>query len=97
MVLDRRTLSHNMYIVTEVNLFTYKARSSNAQIGPGGLDKVTSLRSETISKFMTNRPLRYIENNLVGKLQQPWKKERGVILLFCPGHHTRQNKPKYYS
>jgi hypothetical protein len=22
-------------------------------------------------------------------LQNPWKKERGAILLFCPGHHTR--------
>jgi hypothetical protein len=24
-------------------------------------------------------------------LRHPWKKERGVILLFCPGHHTRLN------
>jgi hypothetical protein len=23
-------------------------------------------------------------------LRHPWKKERGVILLFCRGHHTRQ-------
>jgi hypothetical protein len=22
-------------------------------------------------------------------LRHPWKKERGAILLFCPGHHTR--------
>jgi hypothetical protein len=25
-------------------------------------------------------------------LRHPWKKEKGVILLFCPGHHTRQSK-----
>jgi hypothetical protein len=23
-------------------------------------------------------------------LRHPWRKERGAILLFCPGHHTRQ-------
>jgi hypothetical protein len=23
-------------------------------------------------------------------LRHPWRKKRGAILLFCPGHHTRQ-------
>jgi hypothetical protein len=27
--------------------------------------------------------------NPLGLLQHPWKKERGAIILFCPGHHTR--------
>jgi hypothetical protein len=25
-------------------------------------------------------------------LRHPWKKERGAILLFCPGHHTRHHR-----
>jgi hypothetical protein len=24
-------------------------------------------------------------------LRHPWRKERGAILLFCTGHHTRLN------
>jgi hypothetical protein len=25
-------------------------------------------------------------------LRHPWRKERGAILLFSPGHHTRLSK-----
>jgi hypothetical protein len=31
-------------------------------------------------------------NPLVALLRHPWRKERkerGAIILFCPGHHTR--------
>jgi hypothetical protein len=28
--------------------------------------------------------------NPLAALNDPWKKERGAILLFCPGHHTRR-------
>jgi hypothetical protein len=61
----------------------YLAMSNTADVTGG---KPIDVWSQSISGVNAINPL--------VALRHPWKKERGAILLFCPGHHTRRMYPK---
>jgi hypothetical protein len=57
----------------------YLAMSNTADVTGG---KSIAVWSQSISGTNAINPL--------DAFYDPWKKERGAVLLFCPGHHTRR-------